>query len=202
MTPCSGFWPGENIEAFAKYGVKKIICTSPHDYNVLRKEYGLLAASLRDSEGRPVKYEVEVYHHTEIIANLLKEGRISLTGRLNSVITYHDPCFLGRYNDVYDEPRDIISAIPEATLAEMNHYGPGSFCCGGGGTGMFMKEKTGGSTKGFPARYAQYTGASIISTACPYCQSRLSDGLAELNIKNTGVLDIAQLVFSVMKRDS
>jgi Fe-S oxidoreductase len=79
-----------NIEAFIKYGVKKIICSSPHDYNILKKEYGAFAASLRDPEGRPLKYEIEVYHHTEIIGDLLKKGRISLTGRLASVITFHD----------------------------------------------------------------------------------------------------------------
>ncbi|MCL6452734.1 MAG: (Fe-S)-binding protein [Alicyclobacillus sp.] len=152
-----------NIEIFQTYGVKKIITTDPHAFNTFKNEYPDFG------------FEAEVYHSTQFVAKLLKEGKLKPTKPVNETITYHDSCYLGRYNDVYDPPRFILESIPGVRLVEMERSRNKSMCCGAGGGGMF-KEETGNRINVMRSKQAIDTGASIIGTACPYCMTMMIDG--------------------------
>ena len=120
-----------NIEVMKNYNVKKIITTCPHGYNALKKDYPHFGGNF------------EVYHHTEIIADLIAKGRIALKKPVEGLFTYHDSCFLGRYNEIYDQPRRILKAVPGLKLTEMERTRAKSFCCGAGGARMWMEEDIG-----------------------------------------------------------
>ena len=190
----------QNLETFKAYGVKKIITTCPHGYNVIKKEYKKFAKVGVGSDGQPLEADYEVYHHTEIIADLIKTGKIKLTGALNETITYHDSCFLGRYNEIYKAPRDIIKAIPGTNLVEMSRNHRKSFCCGAGGARMFIEEHLGTRINQFRTKDAQSTGATKIATACPFCLTMLSDGANELDIQNLQTFDLAEYVYNAMEK--
>lgn len=184
----------QNLETFKNYGVKKIVTTCPHDYNILKKEYKDFAEVGKDSEEKPLEYDFTVIHHTELIASLIKNDKIKPTKEIHERITYHDSCFLGRYNEIYKAPRDIIKAIPGLQLVEMSRNHQKSFCCGGGGGHMYMEENLGTRVNHFRTKDAESTGANIIATACPYCMTMLSDGVTELEIGHMKTKDIAELV--------
>lgn len=152
-----------NIEVFKEYGVKKIITTDPHAFNTFKNEYPDFG------------FEAQVYHSTQFAAKLLQEGRLKPKRPVNETITYHDSCYLGRYNDVYDPPRYILESIPGVKLVEMDRSRNKSMCCGAGGGGMF-KEETGTRINVMRSKQAIDTGASIIGTACPYCMTMMIDG--------------------------
>ncbi len=190
----------QNIEVFKAYGVKKIITTCPHGYNMLKKEYKKFANVGVGMDGNPLEYDVEVYHHSEVISNLLKSGKITLKEALSEKITYHDSCFLGRYNDIYSEPRNIIKAIPGTSFVEMSRHHDRSFCCGAGGARMWIEEHIGTRVNQFRTKDAQATGATKIGTACPFCLTMLSDGANELDIQNLESYDIAELVYNSMEK--
>ncbi|GMA63583.1 heterodisulfide reductase-related iron-sulfur binding cluster [Alicyclobacillus fastidiosus] len=152
-----------NIEIFREYGVKKIITTDPHAYNTFKNEYPDFG------------FEAEVYHATEFAAKLIDEGRVKPSVALNQKVTYHDSCYLGRYNGIYDAPRFILTSIPGVELVEMERHHNKSMCCGAGGGGMF-KEETGTRINVMRAEQAIRTGASVIGTACPYCMTMMNDG--------------------------
>lgn len=152
-----------NIEVFNTYGVKKIITTDPHAYNTFKNEYPDFG------------YTAEVFHATEFAAKLLDEGKIKPTIAMDKKVTYHDSCYLGRYNGIYDAPRFILTSIPGVELVEMERHRNKSMCCGAGGGGMF-KEETGTRINVMRAEQAIHTGASIIGTACPYCMTMMNDG--------------------------
>lgn len=152
-----------NIETFRQYGVKKIITTDPHAYNTFKNEYPDFG------------FEAEVYHATEFAVQLLQQGRLQPTVALNQTVTYHDSCYLGRYNGIYDAPRLILQAIPGVKLVEMERHHNKSMCCGAGGGGMF-KEETGTRINVLRAEQAIRTGATVIGTACPYCMTMMNDG--------------------------
>jgi Fe-S oxidoreductase/nitrate reductase gamma subunit len=190
----------QNLETFKTYGVKKIITTCPHGYNVLKKEYPKLAAAGVDSNGSPLECNYEVYHHSEIIFDILKNGRIKIKDTLKEKITYHDSCMLGRYNEIYTQPRNIIKSIPGADLVEMSRHHEKSFCCGAGGSRMWLEEKLGTRVNQFRTKDAQGTGASKVCTACPFCMTMISDGANELDIKNLETFDIAELVYQTMEK--
>lgn len=190
----------QNISTFDAYGVKKIIMSCPHGYNTLKKEYKSFAAVGQDMEGNDLKYDVEVYHHTEILADLIKNGKIKLTNELKETVTYHDSCFLGRYNEIYDAPREIVKAIPGANLVEMSRHHDRSFCCGAGGGRMWIDEKLGTRINQFRTKDAHSTGATKIGTACPFCLTMLSDGPNELDIKDLSTYDLAELVWDAMEK--
>lgn len=152
-----------NIEIFNTYGVKKIITTDPHAFNTFKNEYPDFG------------FEAEVYHSTQFAAKLIQEGKLKPTKPIEETITYHDSCYLGRYNDVYDPPRFILESIPGVKLVEMERSRNKSMCCGAGGGGMF-KEETGTRINVMRAEQALETGASIVGTACPYCMTMLIDG--------------------------
>ncbi len=190
----------QNLETFKNYGVKKIITTCPHGYNMLKKEYPKFAKVGVDSSGNPLEANYEVYHHTEIIMDLIKLGKIRLSKPLNETITYHDSCFLGRYNEIYDQPRNIIKAIPGTNFVEMSRNHERSFCCGAGGARMWIEEHLGTRINQFRTKDAQATGATKIGTACPFCLTMLSDGANELDIQNLQTFDLAEYVWESMEK--
>jgi Fe-S oxidoreductase len=153
-----------NIETFKKYNVKKIVTIDPHAFNTLKNEYPEFGL------------EAEVYHHTELLAKLIKEGRLSPKNHVDETITYHDSCYLGRYNNVYDAPRDILKSIPGVKVVEPERKRETAMCCGAGGGLMWMEEHTG--TRINVARTEQLleTNPTVISTGCPYCLTMIGDG--------------------------
>ncbi|TFH43403.1 MAG: (Fe-S)-binding protein [Chrysiogenales bacterium] len=190
----------QNLENFNAYGLKKIICTCPHDYNVIKKEYKKFAAVGIGSDGNPLKHEFEECHHTEIISELIKSGKIKLVNSLDHTVTYHDSCFLGRYNEIYSQPRDILKAIPGVQFVEMSRHHDTSFCCGAGGARMFLEEHLGTRVNQFRTKDAQSTGATRLCTACPFCMTMLSDGIIELDIQNMECYDVAEYVYNAMEK--
>ncbi len=170
----------ENAEKMAGLGVKRVITICPHCYFTLRNEYPQFGVNLR------------VIDHSTFILKLVQEGRIRPT-RNGKLITYHDPCYLGRHSGRYDEPRAILSEIGE--IAEMKNRRSYSFCCGGGGGRFFMEEKVGEKIYRRRAAEALGTGASVIATACPFCATMLEDGLKDAGKEDTvTVRDVAEVV--------
>ncbi|MCL6636558.1 MAG: (Fe-S)-binding protein [Alicyclobacillus sp.] len=154
-----------NIALFARYGVRKILTTDPHAYNTFKNEYPDFG------------YQAdEVWHSTEFAAKLLREGRLRPRQPLRRRVTYHDSCYLGRYNGMYDAPREILRSIPGVELVEMERSRNHSMCCGAGGGGMFKEEGGRQRINVLRASQALATGAEVVSTACPYCMTMLLDG--------------------------
>ena len=175
-----------NIDVMNGYGVKKIIATCPHGYNALKKDYPNFGGKF------------EVYHHTEIIADLIAKGKISLKNPVQGVFTYHDSCFLGRYNDVYEQPRKILGAVPGASLVEMERNMGKSFCCGAGGARMWMEEH-GEKINDARAKQAIDVKADTIAVGCPFCLTMMSDGLKTHSMEEKMTsLDIAEIVWKSM----
>lgn len=154
-----------NIGAFVENGVTKIVVSSPHCYHTFKNEYP-------DLEGN-----FEVVHLTQYLAELIREGRLKPTKELNTKVTYHDPCYLGRHNNVYDEPREVLRSIPGLELVEMPDYGENSLCCGGGGGRIWMETKKGERLSDLRLEQAIEVGASILAAACPYCMLNFEDSI-------------------------
>jgi Fe-S oxidoreductase/nitrate reductase gamma subunit len=176
-----------NIEIMNGYGVKKIIAICPHGYNCIKKDYPNFGGNY------------EVYHHTEIIADLIAKGKIKLTKALDGTFTYHDSCFLGRYNQVYAQPRSILNAIPGMKLAEMERNLSKSFCCGAGGARMWMEEDVGDRINNMRTDQAIATNASTVAVGCPFCLTMISDGIKDRQQTEKMVaLDISEIVVKAM----
>jgi Fe-S oxidoreductase len=174
-----------NIETFKAYNVKKIVTMCPHGYNTLKYDYKELGGNF------------EVYHYTEVLDKLIKEGKIKLNQPIPDLgtITYHDSCYLGRYNQVYDQPRNIIRALKSGNLVEMQSHHKKSFCCGAGGGRMWMEEHLGSRINQKRTKEVEAAGAKTVCTACPFCYTMLSDGIKELELsEKLQAIDIAQLV--------
>jgi Fe-S oxidoreductase len=173
----------KNIELLETRKVKKIITTCPHCFNTLKNEYRQFGANF------------EVFHHSEILAGLIQDGRLKPREGLDQQVTYHDPCYLGRYNDTYKEPREVLAAIPNARLIEMAQSHEKSFCCGAGGGLMWIEEPSDKRVNSKRIEQALETGADILAVACPFCMTMLEDGVkagtAERELK---VMDIAELL--------
>lgn len=155
----------ENIALFEAYEVKKIVTCDPHAYNTFKNEYpefGLKA---------------EVYHHSELLAQWVKEGRLKPTKEVKERITYHDSCYLGRYNEIYDKPRVILEAIPGVKVVEMKRSGCDSMCCGAGGGLMWMEEHEGTRVNVARTEQALEVNPTAIASACPYCLTMINDGI-------------------------
>jgi Fe-S oxidoreductase/nitrate reductase gamma subunit len=173
----------KNIETFKKYNVKRIVVTCPHGYNCLKNEYPQFGG------------EFEVLHHSQYIAELISQGRLKLKNNLDKAITYHDGCYLGRHNSVYDEPRTIINALPGVQFKEMARHGNKSFCCGAGGGHMWMEEKTGVRISEMRTEQALETNCNVVATACPFCLQMFEDAIkAKEASEKIRPLDIAELV--------
>jgi len=175
----------DNKALFEKYDVNKIVTASPHSYNSLVNDYPLKG--------------IQVLHYSQFLLQLMEEGRIELNNRIEKVVTYHDPCFLGRYNDIYDEPRKILESIPGLTLVEMPRNREDSFCCGGGGGMMWMDELSEERTCAKRAREAAGIEPDIIATACPFCLINLEDGVKVIDVEDRiQIKDIVELVRDAM----
>ncbi|MEW5844016.1 MAG: (Fe-S)-binding protein [Bacteroidota bacterium] len=174
----------ENAETLNNYGVKKIVTGCPHCYNSLKHEYPQFGGNF------------EVVHHSELIQKLLNEGKIKLKDeKSNSKITYHDSCYLGRYNDIYDSPRDPLKMIDGVELVEMKRSRDKGFCCGAGGGRMFLEEKEGTRININRAEEAVNTSADTIASACPFCMTMMTDGVKSLDkAEEVQVKDIAELI--------
>ncbi len=172
-----------NCETLDKYNVKRIITTCPHCYNTLANEY--------PDFGR----KCEVIHHTEFLAGLVREGKLVPKNEVEATVTYHDSCYLGRYNDIYDSPRDVLRAIPGLRLVEPAQTRDRGMCCGAGGAQMFKEEEP-GNTRVNLLRTEQLleTNANIVSSACPFCMRMLNDGLADQDRTDVEQLDISELL--------
>ncbi len=172
----------QNVATLDRYGIKKIVTTCPHCMNTLKHEYRRFGASF------------EVWHHTELIASLLREGRLRPEQSPVESLTLHDSCYLARHNRISREPREIIAAIPGARLAEAADSGERTFCCGAGGGHMWFEEKGTVRINHERARQLLATGASAVATACPFCTVMLSDGIAaQKGDPGVRVLDLAEL---------
>lgn len=154
----------QNIEVLGRYGVTKIVTSCPHCYNTFKHEYPAMG-------GR-----YEVWHHTQLLARLVEEGRVSPRGEVAATITFHDPCYLGRHNDEYAAPRRVLAALPGALPVEMAQARERSFCCGAGGGLYWMEDRVGERVSHVRTRQAAATGAGIVATACPFCMLMLEDG--------------------------
>ncbi len=178
-------------EVFKDFDVSDIVTTSPHVYHTINREYPTLAEKLK-IESVPA---LRVRHHTTLIAELLRSGRLRLTRSVDRTVTYHDPCYLGRHNGVYDAPREILGAIPGLRLVEMKRSREDSFCCGGGGGRMWLESEVEHRISELRAREAGETGAAVLVTACPYCLSNLEDGVKVAGFGDRiEVKDVVELV--------
>ncbi len=176
----------ENMELWQGYGVKKIVTTSPHCYNTLKKDY--------PSDG------LELMHYTQLVARLLEEGRLTFKGELNKTVTFHDPCYLGKHNQIFDAPRAILQHIPGLKLVEMDRSREKSLCCEGGGGRMWL-EGTNIEVRLAHQRVEEAvdTGAEILATACPFCVLTLDDAAKMRGLEERlQVVDIMDLVAQVM----
>ncbi len=143
-----------------------------------------------------------MYHHTEIIAKLIADGKIRLSQSLPGTFVYHDSCFLGRYNNVYDQPRQILKAIPGLQLVEMERNLDKSFCCGAGGARMWMEEDIGERINNARTKQAIAAKADTIAVGCPFCLTMMSDGIKDNQMSETmAAWDIAELVVKAMGKE-
>ena len=170
----------ENIEIFREYGVKKILTLSPHGYDALKNEY----PKIDDS------WDIEVLHSTEFLHKLLTEGKLNFKKEVKKKITYHDPCYIGRHNGIYDAPREVMKAIPGVEFVEMPYNKKTAVCCGGGGGGIFMQRGEGIVVETLRYEQAKETGAQVLSVACPVCMQMFE---AE-NENSNGAIEIKDII--------
>ncbi len=177
----------KNINLYSEKGVKKVITTSPHCFHTFSKEYPELGA------------EFESVHYTKLFSDLLADGKLKLSGTIAKKVTYHDPCYLGRHSEIYDEPRSLISAVTAGNLVEMKRIKKESLCCGAGGGRLWMETKPEWRFSDLRIHEACETGASLLATACPYCISMLEDSRKTTNKEDQiEIKDIAELVAEVI----
>lgn len=176
----------QNIQVLNNYGIKKIVTACPHCFNTLKNEYPVLGG------------HYDVIHHTTFLQQLIDEGKIKMKeGGIfkGKKITYHDSCYLGRANDIYEAPRKVLEAL-DAELVEMKRCRSNGLCCGAGGAQMFKEEEKGETRVNIDRSHeAIGTGAAVIAAACPFCNTMMTDGvkLAEKE-EQVQVLDVAELV--------
>jgi Fe-S oxidoreductase len=172
----------QNLETFRRRGVQRIVAISPHSYTVLKKEYPKLGAA------------PEVEHYTQLLARLLDEDRIPMRSGAPSLVTYHDPCYLGRHNGIYEEPRKLLESVPGLKLEEMERTKSNSFCCGGGGGRIFLETPAAERFSALRVAEAERTGANVLCSACPYCILNFEDSARTVAKAPLAVKDVAEVV--------
>ena len=197
----------QNVSTFGEFGVTKVVVTCAHCFNTIKNEYPQIGGSY------------EVVHHTQLLNRLVRDKKLVPVARPADVpgmssarnaastagtVTYHDPCYLGRHNDVYAPPRELIGALPGVELREMERTREKSFCCGAGGARMWMEEKLGTRINTNRTEEAIATGAERIAIGCPFCRVMISDGLtakqAEGEAEEVEVVDVAQMLLAAVRR--
>jgi len=174
-----------NIALFKEKGVKKIITTSPHCLYTFRQEYPELGG------------EFEVVHYTQVLARLLQEGKLVPSRSLGRKIAYHDPCYLGRHNEIFEEPRELIRSVAKEDFVELERCGVNSLCCGGGGGRIWMETEAGERFGDLRVEEALSRGAQALATACPYCIVMLEASTKSLNKEEAlPVMDISEVLLS------
>jgi len=181
----------QNIQTLNNYGIKKIVTACPHCFNIIKNEYPALGGNY------------EVIHHSVFLQQLINEGKIKLIDGgvfKGKKITYHDSCYLGRANNIYEAPRKVLEAF-DAELIEMKRCKSNGLCCGAGGAQMFKEEEKGDIRVNFErTNKAIETGAGIIAAACPFCNTMLTDGVKNAEKEETiKVMDIAELIIESMQ---
>jgi Fe-S oxidoreductase len=179
----------QNIESLDGLGVKKIITQCPHCFNTLKNEYPQLDGNY------------EVVHHSQLLSQIVSDGRLSLAGAtLDERVTYHDSCYLGRHNDVYLAPRNVIGSLGGIEVVEMPRNGTKGMCCGAGGARMWMEERIGKKVNVERTEEALATGAQRIAVACPFCYVMMDDGVKEKGRdEDVKVQDIAELLIEAIE---
>ncbi|GAB3439786.1 heterodisulfide reductase-related iron-sulfur binding cluster [Streptomonospora sediminis] len=185
----------QNVETLNEAGVTRIVASCPHCFNTLGNEYPQLGG------------EYDVIHHSQLLAKLVEEGRLTPVQPIEENITYHDPCFLGRHNKVYTPPRDIMAQVPGITTKEMHRHKERGFCCGAGGARMWMEERIGKRINTERVDEALTTDPDTVSTACPFCQVMLGDAINEKKSQGEAkesleVVDVSQLLLRSVKGDA
>jgi len=173
----------ENIKNFIDTGVKKIIVSSPHCYHTFKNEYPEFMVNF------------EIIHITQIIFQLFKERKLEISKEFEKKITYHDPCYLGRHNNIYDEPREVLKKVPGLDLIELPEFREDSLCCGGGGGRIWMETPKGQRFSDIRVEQAIDRGAEILVTACPYCIANFEDSRLTLEAEDKiSIMDLTEVI--------
>jgi len=178
----------DNIKAFIEHGVKKILVSSPHCYHTFRNEYPEFMVHF------------EVVHVSQFLTELIEAGRLELKGKVKKKVTYHDPCYLGRHNGIYDPPRDLLRGLSGLELVEMPESRQNSFCCGGGGGRIWAETPKGERFSDVRLAQALETGADVLATSCPYCISNFEE--SRLALEGDGapqIRDITELIHEALE---
>lgn len=174
-----------NVDTLNRYQVKKVVTACPHCFNTLKNEYKDLGGNY------------EVYHHSQFIGKLVAEGKLKPTKSMDETVTFHDSCYLGRWNNVYEQPRAVLTSIPKVNLVEMKLNHEQGMCCGAGGGRMWMEETIGRRVNVVRTEQALETKATTVATACPFCITMISDGMKTKDmVDKVQVKDIAEILDS------
>ncbi|MFH1419387.1 MAG: (Fe-S)-binding protein [Planctomycetota bacterium] len=177
-----------NVEVLNQYKFNKLVTLCPHCFNTLKNEYPDFGGNYT------------VLHHTQLLAELVREGRLKLRNHVDAKVAFHDSCYLGRYNDVYDPPREVLRAIPGVSLLEPTKTRDRGMCCGAGGAQMFKEEEEGDERINLRrAGQLLETQADTLASACPFCQRMLLDGLADKEREDVKQLDVAELLWQAVE---
>jgi Fe-S oxidoreductase len=173
----------ENIKTFIDQGVKKILVSSPHCYHTFKNEYP------------EFRVNFEVVHISQYLSELIHKGALELKKEYAKKVTYHDPCYMGRHNGIYDEPREVLKSIPGLDLIEMPESRVDSLCCGGGGGRIWMETLKGERFSDFRLEQAIAVGAEVLVTSCPYCIANFEDSRSTIGVADTIVIkDITEII--------
>lgn len=177
----------ENIKAFIDNGVKRVLVSSPHCYHTFKNEYPEFMVNF------------EVIHISQFLAELIAQGRLELKGEYKKKVTYHDPCYLGRHNDIYQQPREVLSKVPGVELTEMADSHANSLCCGGGGGRIWMDTPKEERFADLRLAQAKAAGAEVLATSCPYCISNFEEARLSLDEEQAvEIKDITEIVSSML----
>jgi Fe-S oxidoreductase len=177
----------ENIKTFIDHGVRRILVSSPHCYHTFVKEYPEFMVNF------------QVVHISQFLAELIQQGRLKLSGEFQKKVTYHDPCYLGRHNGIYDDPRQILNQVSGLDLVEMPDTREHSLCCGGGGGRIWMDTPKGERFSDLRMDQAEATGAQVLVTACPYCITNFEESrLDRAEDESLEVRDITEILQEVI----